>query len=515
MKHPKPEPASGPSAGPLPSRPAIPSGDRPAYSRDEGLHQRHPPGLKVIFLTEMWERFSYYGMRALLVLYLVNAVGLPRTDALELYGLYTGLVYLTPLLGGAIADRWLGARRAAVIGAATMMLGHFAMAFPALLNLALGLLVVGNGFFKPNTTAMVGLLYEPGDPRRAGGYTIFYMGVNVGAFLAPLVAGTLGETVGWHWGFASAGVGMAIGLAVLCGGQRLLGRAGLRDGQAAIGWPDAPLLLGWCTASLLLVGAVLLAAPVLTALWSPLPWALKFAFGIGGALGLGWLALRRPDGRAEPLTRPERGRVLVIAITAFFVVFFWMGYEQAGGSMTLFADTQTDRHAFGWEIPASWFQTINPAAIVLLAPAFAALWTWLDRSRYALPDPAKQGLGMLVLGLGFVVMVIAQGRAEALGPVGPQWLALVYLLHAIGELMLSPVGLSQVSRLAPPRLLGLLMGVWLLANAVANYLAGALEGLLAGSGIPVYVFLLGSSLGAGAVLLALSPWLQRLASRPD
>jgi POT family proton-dependent oligopeptide transporter len=254
---------------------------------------------------------------------------------------------------------------------------------------------------------------------------------------------------------------------------------------------------------------------VLTTLWSPLPSALKLALGIGGVLGLGWLALRQPDGQTEPLTRAERGRVWTIAITAFFVVFFWMGYEQAGGSMTLFADTQTDRHAFGWEIPASWFQSINPMAIVLLAPAFAALWTWLDSSRYALPDPAKQGLGMVVLGLGFVLMVIAQGRAETLGPVGPQWLAVVYLLHAIGELMLSPVGLSQVSRIAPPRLLGLLMGVWLMANAVANYLAGALEGLLAGSGIPLYVFLLGSSLGAGLVLLGVSPWVQRLASRHD
>jgi POT family proton-dependent oligopeptide transporter len=512
MTPPTPNTASGPSAGPLPSRPALPLGDRPAYPPDEG---RHPPGLKIIFLTEMWERFSYYGMRALLVLYLVNAVGLPREEALHLYGLYTGLVYLTPLVGGAIADRWLGARRAAVIGAAIMMLGHFAMAFPALLHLALGLLVVGNGFFKPNTTAMVGLLYTPDDPRRAGGYTIFYMGVNVGAFLAPLVAGTLGESVGWHWGFASAGVGMAIGLTVLCSGQRLLGSAGLRKGQAPLGWRDALPTAAWCLAALVLVQAVLWAAPVLTTLWSPLPSALKLALGIGGVLGLGWLALRQPDGQTEPLTRAERGRVWTIAITAFFVVFFWMGYEQAGGSMTLFADTQTDRHAFGWEIPASWFQSINPMAIVLLAPAFAALWTWLDSSRYALPDPAKQGLGMVVLGLGFVLMVIAQGRAETLGPVGPQWLAVVYLLHAIGELMLSPVGLSQVSRIAPPRLLGLLMGVWLMANAVANYLAGALEGLLAGSGIPLYVFLLGSSLGAGLVLLGVSPWVQRLASRHD
>jgi MFS family permease len=200
---------------------------------------RHPAGLKVIFMAEMWERFSYYGMRALLVLYLVNALGYQRSDALQLYGLYTGLVYLTPLLGGYLADRWIGTRLAMVIGGVVMMLGHFAMAFEPLLHVALGLLIVGNGFFKPNSTSLVGMLYEPGDPRCAGGYTIFYMGVNVGAFFSPLVAGTLGERLGWHWGFASAGVGMAFGIIALLWRQQQLGRAGLREGQAPIGWADA------------------------------------------------------------------------------------------------------------------------------------------------------------------------------------------------------------------------------------------------------------------------------------
>lgn len=481
---------------------------RPAEAGSAAL--RHPAGLKIIFLTEMWERFSYYGMRALLVLYLVNAQGYSRADALALYGLYTGLVYITPLIGGAMADRWLGARRAAVIGAAIMMLGHFAMALPSLLHLALGLLIVGNGFFKPNTTSMVGMLYDAADPRRAGGYTIFYMGVNLGAFISPLVAGTLGERLGWHWGFASAGVGMAIGMAVLCRGQGLLGRAGLHAGQPPVGWKDVPQIAAFCAASVAGVYALLAVSPWLAAWWSPLPFALKLTLGLALLMLCGWLVLRRPDGHAERLTRVEAGRLAAIAIVAFFVIFFWMGYEQAGGSMTLFADTQTDRHAFGWEIPASWFQTINPLGIVLLAPAFSALWAVLDRSRFALPETAKQGLGMIVLGLGFVVMAIAQGRAETLGPVGPQWLAIVYLLHTVGELMLSPVGLSFVSHLAPARLIGLVMGVWLMAMGVANYLAGALEGLLAGSGIPLYVFLLGSSLGAGALLLLLTPWLGRL-----
>ncbi|HEV8692233.1 MAG TPA: peptide MFS transporter, partial [Ideonella sp.] len=444
---------------------------------------RHPPGLKVIFLGEMWERFSYYGMRALLVLYLVNSLGYQRPDALALYGLYTGLVYVTPLFGGAIADRWLGARRAAVAGAAIMMLGHFAMAVPSLLPLALGLLIVGNGFFKANMGSMVGMLYpDEHDPRRSGAYTYFYMGVNLGAFLAPFGAGTLGQSLGWHWGFASAGVGMAIGMAVICLGQRWLGRAGLHEHQRAVGWLDAPLVLALSAASVVGVLAVLAVAPWLGAWWKPLPWPLKVALGLALLLGSGWGVLRRPQGQVQALTRAERGRVLAIAVVAFFVVFFWMGFEQAGGTMTLFADTQTDRHAFGREIPSSWFQAIGPLGILLLAPFFAWLWTTLDRSRFALPDPAKQGLGMIVLGLGFVVMATAQARAERLGPVGPQWLAIVYLLHTIGELMLSPIGLALVSHIAPARLVGLLMGVWLMAIGVANYLAGALEGLLAGSG---------------------------------
>jgi POT family proton-dependent oligopeptide transporter len=208
-------------------------------------------------MAEMWERFSYYGMRALLVLYLVNALGYQRSDALQLYGLYTGLVYLTPLLGGYLADRWIGTRLAMVIGGVVMMLGHFAMAFEPLLHVALGLLIVGNGFFKPNSTSLVGMLYEPGDPRCAGGYTIFYMGVNVGAFFSPLVAGTLGERLGWHWGFASAGVGMAFGIIALLWRQQQLGRAGLREGQAPIGWADAPRIAVWTAGSLALVLAVL------------------------------------------------------------------------------------------------------------------------------------------------------------------------------------------------------------------------------------------------------------------
>ncbi len=474
---------------------------------------RQPAGLKVIFFTEMWERFSYYGMRALLVLYLVNSLGYARNDALTLYGIYTGLVYLTPLVGGYLADRYLGMRRAAVIGAVVMMLGHFAMAFEPLLHVAMGLLIVGNGFFKPNTSAMVGELYETDDPRRSGGYTIFYMGVNLGAFLSPLVAGTLGERLGWHWGFGSAGIGMAIGLFVLLSGQRLLGRAGLKADQDAVSMKDLPKILIWTASCIAFIYAAMAGWTIFSALIADWPLLLKLAVGAMIAGLALWLPGLMSDRKAEPLSHAERGRVAGIGIVVFFVIFFWMGFEQAGGTLNLFADTQTDRHAFGFEIPASWFQSINPLVIVLLAPVFSIIWTRLDQSRFAISDTAKQAFGMIVLGLGFVVMAAAQSRAELAGSVGPQWLVIVYVLHTIGELMLSPVGLAMVSRMAPARLAGLLMGVWLFSSAVANYLAGVLEGLLAGSGMPLFGFLIASSIGAGLVLLLLTPRLERLMSR--
>ena len=477
---------------------------------------KQPRGLYVLFLAEMWERFSYYGMRALLVLYLVNALHWPRGEALHVYGIYTGLVYLTPLIGGYIADKWLGARMAAVIGGTVMMLGHFAMAVPSLLNVALGLLIVGNGFFKPNTSSMVGMLYPTqDDPRRAGGYTIFYMGINLGAFFSPLVAGTLGEVVGWHYGFASAGVGMALGLVNFLWMQKWLGRAGLRDDQQGVGMKELPAVLAWTVASVAFVYLSLGVWSVVGPALEKLPLLVRLALGAAIVILAfkvpGWF--RKDSGKdIAPLTRAEKGRVLALAIVAFFVIFFWMGFEQAGGSMNLFADKQTDRHLLGWEIPASWFQSINPVIIVLLGPVFAALWTWLNQTRWAISDNAKQGWGMVVLGLGFVVMAIAQSRAQTLGTVGPLWLASVYLLHTLGELMLSPVGLSMVSRVAPVRLASLLMGMWFLSSAVSNYLAGDLENLLAGSGVSPYVFLIGSSIGAGVVLLLISPWLNRLMS---
>jgi POT family proton-dependent oligopeptide transporter len=490
-----------------------------ASTPSEASNTAHPRGLYVLFATEMWERFSYYGMRALLVLYLVNQMGYNRIDAQNLYGVYTGLVYLTPIFGGWLADKYLGLRLTAVIGGVVMMLGHFAMAVPSLLNVALGLLIVGNGFFKPNTTSMVGELYEgPTDPRRDGAYTIFYMGINLGSFFSGLVCGTLGQKVGWHWGFASAGVGMAIGLATLIGFQNILGRSGLKPNQRPIGAHNLPVVLAFTIASVALVYGVLAIWPTIKGLFAGIPGWLSIVIGVAViALAIQlWSKLTTKPGQAmQPLTRAEWTRVAAVLILIVFVAFFWMGFEQAGGSMNLFADKQTDRHLGSFEIPSTWFQSINPLLIFLLAPVFSMMWTANNKSRFPIPDVAKQAMGMIVLGLGFVVMFIAQNRANQLGTVGPEWLFWVYALHTIGELMLSPVGLSLVSRAAPLRIAGLLMGVWFIANGIANYFAGALEGLLAGSGIPPYQFLLASSIGMGVLLLVLTPLLNRMLKARD
>ena len=473
-----------------------------------------PWGLAVLFFTEMWERFSFYGMRALLVLYLVKSLGYKDDDANGVLGIYAGLVYVTPMIGGWIADRWLGMRFAAIVGGLVMMLGHFAMAVPSMLHVALGLLIVGNGFFKANTSSMVGELYDgPDDPRRDGGYSIFYMGINLGAFLTPFVCGTLGERVGWHYGFAAAGVGMAIGLVTLLSFQRVLGRAGLREGQAAIGWHNAPGIVLWCLVSIAVVYAGLFIGPIL----GGLPLAAKIVLAVV-ALAAAVLLPRVIGGKTvggEKLTVAEWKRIVAICVVTMFSVFFWMGFEQAGGSMNLFADQQTQRTMGGFEVPASWFQSINSIFIIVLGPLFALMWSWMNRSRYPLPDSAKQALGLIVLGLSFVLLDHAKVLADATGPVSPMWLFYAYLIQTVGELMLSPVGLALTSRAAPVRVAALLMGVWMLSNAAGNYLAGTLGKIMAGTGIAPYKFLYLSAIGAGILLLLLTPILHKLLRSRD
>jgi POT family proton-dependent oligopeptide transporter len=478
----------------------------------------HPRGLYVLFFTEMWERFSYYGMRALLVLYLVSALEFTRDHALEIYATYTALVYLSPILGGYLADRCLGKRRAVLAGAIVMALGHFAMAFPALLYTALGLLIAGNGFFKPNISTMVGSLYGEHDNRRDAGFTVFYMGINLGGFLAPLVCGTLGEKVGWHYGFGAAGVGMLVGLWVFSRGGHSLGSAGLPHGRRPDETRLRPVDLRVVAITVILtvaaVGMTVLLWPLLAPVWNALTPLQTLAAGlvliILTAAGVRIRQRRQSPRAREPLTRVDYQRITAMGIMAVFVIFFWMGFEQAGGTMNLFALNATDRQVQGWEIPASYFQSLNPLLILLLAPFFSIMWSRWDHSRLALSSVAKQGVGMIILGLGFALLAVADQRVASVGLVSPWWLVGVYFLLTTGELFLSPIGLSMVTRLAPAQLVSLMMGLWFTAIAIANYLAGTLEAILDKYDLPLYWFLVGSSVGAGALLLLLTPFIRRL-----
>jgi len=446
-----------------------------------GAGQGHPPGLALLFVTEMWERFSYYGMRALLVLFLVASVenggfGWSVQDASRLYGWYTGLVYLTPVIGGWIADRWLGTHRALVIGGTIIALGHFSLALesgPAFFA-GLALIIVGTGLFKSNVSTMVGQLYPPHDPRRDSAFTLFYMGINLGGLLGSLICGYLGQSAafGWGWGFGAAGVGMVLGLAVyLAGRRRFLGDIGSRPAHA----------------------------------------------------------LSLEAGHAGPLRKEERDRLGAILLLALFVVLFWMAFEQAGSSMTLFAERDTDRATPGWlrwlipdeTVPAAWFQSLNPAFILLLAPVFSRVWQRLDAAGRSPSTPLKMALGLLLLGAGFAVLTLGAKLADAGVPVSPWWLVAAYLLHTCGELCLSPVGLAMVTRLAPLRLASLMMGVWFLANFAANLLAGYAAGTLERVARGEFVQLLGgqadfflifvlTSVAAGMGLAALAPVIRRL-----
>jgi POT family proton-dependent oligopeptide transporter len=545
------------------------------------VKHEHPKGLYVLFGAEAWERFSYYGMRALLVLYMVNHLRFNRQSALAVYALYTGLVYLTPIAGGWFADKILGRRKAVLIGGIVMALGHLAMAFEPLLYLALGLLIVGNGFFKPNISTIVGGLYREGDPRRDGGFTIFYMGINLGAYFSPRICGALGEKVGWHWGFSAAAIGMAAGLAVFTWGQKLLDGIGLPPRKAAAkpvelepvyragkGEEPAPARLSprdyvdvlvWVMGACALVLSVLKLAPVVAPYWFITPFAAKVVAG-AALVALVFYQLYRGS------NREEAERITVIIILCLFNIFFWMGFEQAGGTMTLFADQQTNRNlSWGgvgfialftigaglnlWRsskgegarsfwlaitvifvlngivdavtgarallregtylVPASAFQSINPLLIVALAPSFSKLWERLDSSpRTRTSTPTKMAIGMVVLGLGFVVMFVGQ-KLAANGPVSPLWLFAVYAIHTVGELCLSPIGLSMVTKLAPTRVVSLAMGLWFVSSFVANLCAGLLEGWLEQWHVPIYGFLVASSIAPALLLLALTPLLEK------
>lgn len=484
----------------------------------------HPRGLGLLFLTEMWERFSYYGMRALLVLYLVNALQWDKARAASLYGTYTMLVYLTPLIGGYIADRFLGTHRALLIGGAIIASGHFVLALPGMnaFYAGLGLVIIGTGFFKANVSTMVGQLYEKGDERRDSGFTLFYMGINTGGALGPLICGYLAQNdrFGWHYGFAAAGVGMVCGLIMYASQKRkFLGDIGdTPTGSTKITPMSGEKLDDRSTVNGIIgtvIGgglALLLSGGIL---------GVIIGATIGAALAISILGT----------AGEERNRVIALFIVSFFVVFFWAAFEQAGSSMNLFADKFTDLNLGSFTMPSSWFQSINSTFIIIFAPIMAAVWLSLGKRQAEPSTPLKMSIGLALIGLGFLLLAVGGGRADAGIKVSPLWLVGAYLLHSIGELCLSPVGLSYVTRMAPVKFASLLMGVWFLANAAANKVAGFLAGYtplpgetpgavqpglggyiqqLSATNKGFFTIFVVTSLSASVVMLACVPLLKRL-----
>jgi proton-dependent oligopeptide transporter, POT family len=443
----------------------------------------HPAGIATLFFVEMWERLSFYGMRALLILFLVDQVahgglGLDDRTASAIYGMYVGATYLACLPGGWIGDRVLGSQRAVLIGGIVITFGHLLLGFaPSTQVFFLGLLVIviGTGLLKPNTTAIVAQLYPEGGARRDAGFTIYYVAVNVGATLGPLIAGVLAVRYGWPAGFMTAAVGMAIGVLQYLWSRRLLGDAGLKamssaSDSALKGPPRAAVR--WIALTALLIGVlvVLLWTGVLHA--DPL---LLQGLTTQAIIGItivyfGYMLF------GAGLTRSERLRVLALAVLFIASVLFWAGYEQTGSSLNLFAERYTERQLFGLEIPATWFQSLNPIYIVIFGPVFSALWVWLARRRLDPSTPLKFVLGLLGMGAGFLVMAAAARLVAGGHMVGMGWLTVTYLLHTWGELCLSPVGLSATSKLVPARFVSQSLGIFFVSLSLGNLLAGRIAG---------------------------------------
>ena len=438
----------------------------PEFVRDTSGIAGHPRGLSTLFFTEMWERFSYYGMKAILVLYLTASVaqgGLAYAvaKATLIAGFYNMGVYLMSLPGGWVADRFLGARRTVLYGGILIACGHFSMAYPSIVTFyaGLGLIVLGTGLLKPNISTMVGSLYSQEDERRDAGFSIFYMGINIGAMVAPIICGYLGQRVNWHYGFGAAGVGMTFGLIQYVLGRKRLGSVGARPAGRnsktdAAQPPRAPFSAG------------------------------------------------------------EKKRLAVIGILFLFSVIFWMAFEQASTSLNLFSDRLTRNAVFGHEFPSSWFQSVNSIFLIALAPVFS--WLWIRLGKRQPSSPAKFALGLLFAGFGFFVIAYASSLTAG-GRVSPLWLTTVYLLHTIGELCLSPVGLSTVTKLAPARIVGLMMGVWFASIALGNFAAGWVAGFFqSGSDtalVSLFLKIAFVTTGAAAVLILLTPSIRRMMGR--
>lgn len=477
----------------------------------------HPRGLSTLFFTEMWERFSYYGMRALLLLYMTAPVtagglGFDTAQGGAIYGLYTSMVYMMTLPGGWVADRFIGPRRAVLYGGIIIASGHFSMAVPTLATFYLGLflIVIGTGLLKGNVSVIVGKLYGPEDGRRDAAFSIFYMGINLGAFLAPLVCGYLGQQVSWHLGFAAAGVGMLFGVVQYVLGGRHLGDAGLHAAPS-----ESPEAAARLRSRASLWGGVLAAIVVVIGLGSytgALPITATQVADTAGTFLLvltvgffAWLYL------TPGWTREERKRLYVVGVLFLGAALFWSAFEQAGSTLNLFADRNTDNQVLGVSFPSSWYQSMNSMFIFTLAPVFAWLWIRLANAGKEPSSPAKFSFGLLFVGLGFLILVIPARTSGAGALASPMWLTTTYLLHTIGELALSPVGLSAMTKLAPARIAGLMMGVWFLATSVGNFIGGRAAGFYDTFALPsLFGAIAAFAILAGVILFAFVPSMRRL-----
>jgi proton-dependent oligopeptide transporter, POT family len=493
----------------------------PSSEFDRGFFG-HPRGLSTLFFTEMWERFSYYGMRALLILFMTAApatggLGFDTGTAGAIYGLYTAMVYMTTLPGGWIADRLIGPQRAVLYGGILIACGHFSLAIPSLTSFYTGLvlIVIGTGLLKGNVSVIVGRLYKPADERRDAGFSIFYMGINLGGLIAPLICGWLAQSeqfrgvlaaagispeLSWHFGFGMAAVGMFFGIVQYLGGWKHLGNAGMEpvapENEAARARQRRQLQLG--------IVAVVAVAGLLVAL--SLSGILQItAKGLGDAFGILlllitvtfflWLFL------SAQWTPTERKRLIVVLVLFLGATVFWSVFEQQGSSLNLFAERNTDTSILGHRFPPSWFQSVGSVFIILLAPVFA--WIWIRLGKHNPSSPAKFTIGLFFVAAGFGVMFMAARLTQSGIRVSPLWLVATYLLHTIGELCLSPVGMSAITRLAPARIVGLTMGVWYLALSVGSYLGGRVASLYETFTLPELFGAVGLYALAAAVLMGL------------
>ena len=450
----------------------------------------HPKGLYVLFVTEMWERFSYYGMRALFVLFMTKALLFDKALGSEIYGSYTGLVYLTPLLGGYMADRYWGNRKSIIIGGILMAIGQLFMFFAGtyyqevniaapLMFTGLGFLIIGNGFFKPNISTMVGQLYPAGDKRVDSAFTIFYMGINLGAFIAPLLCGYLGDTgnaADFRWGFMAACLGMIVSLIlfITLKNKYLVTPTGEQIGEKPNSSREVKSETEVATpvnyTAMVIWAAVFGGLLYLFRFQAEMDWIGSFIFAL--TIAAPGYIITDPT-----LSKVERQRIWVIYIAAFFVIFFWAAFEQAGASLTYFAEEQTNREIFGTVVPTSYFQSINAVAIVIFAPLFVWLWGWMGKKNMEPASPFKQAMGLFLLAMGYLVIAFGVKGIDPSTKLSMVWLVSLYTIHTFGELCLSPIGLSMVNKLAPVKLASLLMGVWFLSTAAANKFAGTLSAL--------------------------------------